>query len=223
MHIRQTNPIFILMKKLNLVCVLVILCLTMVKAQRLDPFTSMSGNYERNGITRMVPYPRITNYYGYTELQGQKDTSLIYFQLTDSITELGVRILSPAPDISTARPGDEVMDIFIDKPAKMKEFFNPVLRLEKLSDGKWLVVAENSDSPEAPPNPDGNRTNAIIRVFNNGNDARKSLGPGLYRIAFTEQKSPDYKGSYMLSVGSLEQEPEIELSTNLQDFEPADH
>lgn len=223
MHIRQTNLIFILMKKIILVCAIFILCLTMVKAQRLDPFTSMSGNYERNGITRMVPYARITNYYGYTDLQKQQDTIIIYFQLTDSIAELGVRILSPAPDISTARPGDEVMDIFIDKPEKMKEYFNPVLKLEKLLDGKWLQVAQNTDSPEAPPGPDGNRTNAIIRMFNNGKDARKSLGPGLYRIAFTEQKSPDYKGSYMISVGTLDQDPEIELSKNLQDFEPADH
>jgi len=223
MHIRQTNPIFMLMKKLKMVCLIFFLCLTIVKAQRLDPFTSMSGSYERNGVTRMVPYPRITNYYGYTELQEQKDTSFIYFQLNDSVAELGVRILSPAPDISTARPGDEVMDIFIDKPAKMKEFFNPVLRLEKLLDQKWMVVAENLDSPEAPSNPEGNRTNAIIRVFNKGHDGKKSLGAGIYRIAFTEQKSRDYKGSYLISVGTLEQDPEIELSKNFQDFETTDH
>jgi hypothetical protein len=177
-------------------------------AQRLDRF----------GKANRISYDRIATYFGYADSlskpdEVRNDTGYyhMYFWLNDSVSELGVRMISPVPEVVMPDRGDLVSENYYENEKDKVNYFDPWISLERsneisiLSDvaktktETWIPLAFNDDSAELFKQPSGNAYNSLLRI--------RSATAGLYRIRFTSYKKGKVRGSYLIQVGATKKMP----------------
>lgn len=211
----------------------VCLLLQTVSAQRLDKFGSISHQIAGNKI----PYPQIKTYFGYVEtdsissyIHNEKKFYFLYFGITDTIQEMGIRLISPVPDVLMPDKGDLVTENYFDNEKDKKNYFDPYLKIEKALDYKttdflkpdtafrWMLLGSNDDAAELFAQPDGKSNNSLLRIVSHTDTTGKMLLPGLYRIAFTDFKNQSLQGSYVIQLGTTGKIFEGKLTTSKEEL-----
>ena len=196
-------------------------------AQRLPLFGSESSKRMYGERTNRNPYDTQGSYFecigdGNTFLQTEngKEFYTLYFFIEDTLTELGIRVLSPVPELTSPNKGHLVTEDFYTSKNKSKGF-NSLLSISKADEPEkrmellqfnqeptWKVIGENDDSKEMD-----NPENSLIRIVNGKNNI--FLWPGLYRIQISAPDKKELIGSFLLQTGII---PAIQLSPLVSDW-----
>lgn len=200
------------MKFFILVFLLVLNGIFDTQGQRLSPFLSVTLNASHPG-GEVVPFENTISYFDYIDLESGTDTLYegqpvyyLYFSLPDDVTELGVRFISPVPELFFADRGDLESDTFQALPKeKRTEWFDAAIKLESLSIEKDHPLHTdskatfNNGSKETPWLPDGKYGNPQIRLITT------SSPKGKYRLSVIVEKqiTTFSGGSYVLQIGTV--------------------
>jgi hypothetical protein len=175
-------------------------------AQRVAPFTSVSGGRGYPHLTRPVPYEKVQTRFEYIDstcafLQLKKTgwSYTAYFEITDSLQELGLRIISPLPDLLSPHKGDVTTSSFDEKPFNDKTGFHAEWYLFKATNNSGeLNFAELKDmTPEKLKD----RTHPEFRIVDNGDSLR--LPPGIYKLILLSRDRNKPAGSFAIQFGSI--------------------
>ncbi|MEO5572000.1 MAG: LipL32 family surface lipoprotein [Bacteroidia bacterium] len=204
-------------------------------AQRLDKFVSETGKVVRINKEQSIPYREVITYFGYIKPGSEPDEirdSLnyynFYFWLSDSVSEIGVRIISPVPDVVMPDRGDLTSENYFENEKNKENYFDTWISLERadsiftkgealLNQKKinWMLLGSNDDSPELFVQPSGKNSNSLVRIVSN---PVNRLSRGLYKIAFTSPKQKELKGSYILQLGMTSKLQETKLVKKLPEL-----
>jgi hypothetical protein len=216
----------ILMKPF-LVFVLLIFCLE-ASSQRLAKFESSQViNSDR------IPYTSQPAYYGCVGDTIFLDSininaTVFYFYLPDSAIEIGVRAISPVPDLTSPRPGDNTDSLFYECSSTNKGYFDPAIILQrgrlktsKLSANifEWITITQNDDSKDLPAQPNLLMRNALLRKQPNTKRKNRKLSPGYYRVVLTNNKSHYIVGTFLLQIGIIEKNKRLMLFNSMEELE----
>lgn len=222
------------MKK-NVLAGIVCLALGMTAtAQKLDKFGADLGKKSVMGKEIRVPYTDIQSYFGYIkpgakpdEVVGGKKMYYVYVWIPVAAPEIGVRMISPAPDSVKPSDKDYVTADYTANATETKKFFDTWVQLEraegilKLEDvaakaktAKWTKIDSNDDSGEMPAQPSGSKYNSLMRITSETSNPTKSLVMGLYRIAFTTYKTGEVEGSFLAQIGAPVKLPGVAISAD---------
>lgn len=185
-----------------------------VSGQRLDPFLSKSHVALNGEAKELLPYEKPVRYFDYikqTDPPAIMDSNMVsyylYFTLSDKVNELGIRLLSPVPELASPNRGDiETESYMALSLAEKSNWFDAgfVLEFGSLSAENTFTMVyhlvENHQSKEAPPQPDGSYHNALYRLV------REDLPAGDYRITLVIERnelSTLPTGSYLLEIGTV--------------------
>ena len=186
-------------------------------AQRLSPFLSLSGNRGFPAITKPVPYEKPQCRYEYIDSTCtfliRKKTGwsyTAYFELKDSLQELGIRVISPLSDLLAPRKGDFVTPAYETKPANITIGFQPELYLFKSKPGN-----ENfAELEDMTPLQLRDRVSPGIRLVDSGNGVM--LAPGIYKLVIVTQDRTKPSGSFVLEFGSI---PKVQMPVLVNSIE----
>ena len=203
---------------------LVALVLALGGCKSLPPFNADLGRETSPMGAVRVPYAVAVSYFGYVQTgtdaadaragNGGKKTLYLYLWLPDITPELGIRMLSPVAGLAAPTNRDFVEDSFRDKAATdPTSYFDPWIALQRCLStaapediakpcGQWVSLGDNDDSAELPPQPGGERHNALLRVASGTDDPLKVLARGMYRIAFGTRKGSDMHGTFLTQLGA---------------------
>lgn len=217
-----------------------VLCLAglAVSAQKLDKFGADLGKKSVMGKEIRVPYTDISTYYGYIkpgaapdEMKNGKKMYYVYVWIPVAAPEIGVRMVSPAPEGSKPSDKDYVTADYTANATDTKNFFDTwvtleraegVLKIEdaaaKAKTAKWVTIDSNDDSGELPAQPSGSKYNSLIRVTSDTSNPVKSLVMGLYRIGFTTYKRGEVQGSFMAQIGAPVKLPGVAIAAKPEDL-----
>ena len=207
-------------------------------AQKLDKFGADLGKKSVMGKEIRVPYTDIQSYYGYIkpgsapdEVKGGKKMYYVYVWVPVAAPEIGVRMISPAPDSMKPSDKDYVSAAYKDNAADTKSFFDTWVTLERAADvlkiedaatkaksAKWITIDKNDDSGEMPAQPSGSKYNSLMRITSSTSDPTHSLVMGLYRIGFTTYKTGEVQGSFLAQIGSPVKLPGVAIAANPADL-----
>jgi hypothetical protein len=192
---------------------------TLAGCASLPTFGADLGKQEISGALQRPPYTAFKSFFGYIAPGAEPDEVLdgkklfyVYAWVPSVTPELGVRMLSPAKRYSSPKDGDFVDAAFTDNP-KSDVYFDTWIRLERCLAAvnpedinkpcpQWVPFGENDDSAEVPEQPNGTRSNSLMRIHSSMDDPTKTLARGVYRIAFTTAKVGEVQGSYLVQVGA---------------------
>jgi len=203
-----------------------------VTAQKLDKFGADMGKKSLMGKEIRVPYTDLTSYFGYIkpgakpdEVKGGKKMYYVYVWIPVAAPEIGIRMISPAPDSVKPSESDYVTEDFKTNSADTKNFFDTWVTFEraenivKLADvaakaktAKWSTIESNDDSSEMPAQPSGSKYNSLMRITSDTSNPMKSLVMGLYRIGFTTYKTGEVQGSFLAQIGAPIKLPGVAIS-----------
>lgn len=193
-----------------------------VSGQRLDPFLSKSYVALNGEARESLPYEKPVRYFDYIKHEyppaitdSQVVSYYLYFTLPEKVNELGIRLLSPVPELTSPNSGDiETESYMALNLAAKSNWFDAGIILEygEISDeNRFKVIyhlGENHQSHEVPPQPNGKHHNALYRLV------REDLPSGTYRITLViERKEPTTfpTGSYLLEIGTV---PAVKIEVN---------
>ena len=221
------------MKNIRLIIVLYFFAAaTISNAQRLDRFGAETGSSNRNGSVHRLGYTDIKSYYGYIEpgsvpdkLSGGRFYYYLYFYISDTLPEIGVRMIAPVPELISPDKGDFASENYFAMEKEKSLSFNTWIELEraeqikskeeiseKIDDATWKLLGFNDDAEEM-----FNKTNSLLRLKSN---PREPLIPGLYRVAFTSSgKKEEVKGGFLIQVGSTVLLPGVKLTKQLEELD----
>jgi len=206
---------------------------TDMNAQELGKFES-SITKKVGPKTVAVPYTDVVSYLGYAaagnedeEKEGKK-FYYIYVWIPAVAPELGVRMMSPAPE-KAPKNATEAAEYVANKDSK--DFFDTYITLERSNiaskDGiteegaasaKWTTLAKNDDSSDMPKNPGGQAYNSLLRYESETGDPLKALTAGLYRIGFTTYKKGDVNGTFVAEVASPVKLPGVAVAKTIPEL-----
>lgn len=196
-------------------------------AQRLPLFGSETSQRKYGDRVNRNPYDASLSYFECIDMgntfvvkENEKEFYTLYFFMEDTLTELGIRVLSPVPELTSPNKGHLATEDFYNSKNKNKGF-NSLLRISK-ADGlekrnelinystelSWKLMGENDDSKEME-----NPENSLIRIVNGKNNI--FLWPGLYRIQISTSEKKDLIGSFLLQTGTI---PAVQLSPLVSDW-----
>lgn len=196
-------------------------------AQRLSPFGSETSQRKYGEQVNRNPYDASLSYFecidpgnAFVIKENEKEFYILYFFIEDTLTEIGFRVLSPVPELTSPNKGHLVTENFYNSKNKSKGF-NSFLSISK-ADGlekrnellnykaepTWRLIGENDDSKEME-----NQQNSLIRIVNGKNNI--FLWPGLYRIQISTSEKEELIGSFLLQIGTI---PEVQLSPLVSDW-----
>jgi len=189
-------------------------------------FTILGGSaqrLDRFGDANRFSYNKIVTYFGYADSlmkpdEVHNDTGYyhMYFWLSDSVSEIAVRMISPVPVVVMPDRGDIVSENYYEHEKDKTDYFDTWFSLDRAEEIKeqgniavtkntrWLQLGYNDDSSELFPQPSGNRYNSLMRIKSKHDIPGKTITAGLYRIRFTSYKKGKVKGSYLIQVGTTE-------------------
>lgn len=221
-----------------------VLCLALgmsATAQKLDKFGADMAKKSVMGKEIRIPYTDIQSYFGYIkpgstpdEVVGGKKMYYVYVWIPVAAPEIGIRMISPAPD--SVKPGDKdyVSAAYKDNATDTKNFFDTWVVLEraegimkiedaaaKAKTAKWTKIESNDDSGEMPAQPSGSKYNSLMRITSDTSNPTKSLVMGLYRIGFTTYKTGEVQGSFLAQIGAPVKLPGIAIAANPADLTAA--
>lgn len=214
---------------LKFITILVIFPLSLITtgfAQRLSPFESATlSTGEKNNIG--MPYGRTVSYFGYISdstatdsLIEDKPAYFLFVHIPADVSELGIRIISPVPELFFADRGDiEPEEFTALTPIKRNSWFDPGMVLENMtpdSTGKFSygpLKAENFKSKDVPSQPNGKFENPMIRLTN------VTVKAGYYRITLINEKPETQKsGSFVMQIGTVPDVKGIKVSRSQFDM-----
>ncbi|MFY7758236.1 MAG: Lipl32 family lipoprotein [Flavobacterium stagni] len=225
------------MKKLLALCVMIGLS---AQAQKLDKFGADLAKKSVMGKEIRVPYTDLISYYGYIkpgskpdEVKGGKKMYYLYVWIPIAAPEIGVRMISPAPE--NAKPTDkDYVSADFSANAERTSYFDTwvtferaegILKLEdvaaKAKTAKWTTIESNDDSSEMPAQPSGSKYNSLMRITSDPSNPTKSLVMGLYRIGFTTYKTGEVQGSFLAQLGAPVALPGVAVATKPEDLAAA--
>lgn len=225
------------MKKLLALCVMIGLS---AQAQKLDKFGADLAKKSVMGKEIRVPYTDLISYYGYIkpgskpdEVKGGKKMYYLYVWIPIAAPEIGVRMISPAPE--NAKPTDkDYVSADFTANAERTSFFDTwvtferaegILKLDdvaaKAKTAKWTTIESNDDSSEMPAQPSGSKYNSLMRITSDPSNPTKSLVMGLYRIGFTTYKTGEVQGSFLAQLGAPVALPGVAVATKPEDLAKA--
>lgn len=196
-------------------------------AQRLPLFGSETSQRKYGEQVNRNPYDASLSYFecidsvnAFVVKENEKEFYTLYFFIEDTLTELGIRVLSPLPELTSPNKGHLATEDFYNSKNKNKGF-NSFLSISK-ADGlgkrneflqfkdepTWKLMCENDDSKEME-----NPENSLIRIVNGKNNIY--LWPGLYRIQISTSDKKELIGSFLLQTGII---PAIQLSPLVSDW-----
>lgn len=226
------------MKK-NVLALLVCLgTLSVATAQKLDKFGADLAKKSMMGKEIRVPYTDLNSYFGFIkpgakpdEVKGGKKMYYVYVWIPIAAPEIGIRMISPAPDSVTPTDKDYVTADYTANKADTKSFFDTwvtferaegVLKLEdaaaKAKTAKWTSIETNDDSSEMPAQPSGSKYNSLMRITSDTSNPTKSLVMGLYRIGFTTYKTGEVQGSFLAQIGAPIKLPGVAIAAKAEDL-----
>lgn len=225
------------MKKLFTLLLLVGLTAT---AQKLDKFGADLAKKSVMGKEIRVPYTDLISYFGYIkpgskpdEVKGGKKMYYLYVWIPIAAPEIGVRMISPAPESVKPSDKDYVAADFTTN-AERTSFFDTWVTLEradgifkiedvaaKAKTAKWTTLDTNDDSGEMPAQPSGSKYNSLMRITSDPSNPAKSLIVGLYRIGFTTYKTGEVQGSFLAQLGAPVSLPGVAVATKPEDLAAA--
>ncbi|MFN0190318.1 MAG: LipL32 family surface lipoprotein [Bacteroidia bacterium] len=200
---------------------------SLCNAQRLAPFGSETNKREYGERINRSPYDASVSYFecidsvnSFVVKENEKAFYTLYFFIDDTLTELGIRVLSPLPELTSPNKGHFATENFYTSKNKSKGF-NSFLSISK-ADGlekrnellnykaepTWKLMGENDDSKEME-----NQENSLIRLINGKNNV--FLWPGLYRIQISTSEKKELIGSFLLQTGTI---PAAQLSPFVSDW-----
>jgi len=211
------------------------LCLAIgitMNAQKMDKFGADLGKKSLMGKEIRVPYTDMTNYFGFVkpgaapdEVKGGKKMYYVYVWVPIAAPEIGIRMISPAPDSVKATDADYQTDDYKANATDTKSFFDTWVTFEraegifKLDDvaakaktAKWTTIETNDDSSEMPAQPSGSKYNSLMRITSDTSNPLKSIVMGLYRIGFTTYKTGEVQGSFLAQIGAPIKLPGVAIS-----------
>ena len=215
------------MKPTSISLLFLLLYSSLCCAQRLAPFGSETNKREYGERVNRNPYDASLSYFEYIDSvnafvvnENGKEFYTLYFFIEDTLTELGIRVLSPLPELTSPNKGHLATEDFYNSKNKNKGF-NSFLSISK-ADGlekrnellnykaepTWKLIGENDDSKEMD-----NPENSLIRIVNGKNNI--FLWPGLYRIQISTSEKKDLIGSFLLQTGTI---PAVQLSPLVSDW-----
>ena len=215
------------MKSLIFVISILLLCSSLANAQRLSPFGSETNKRTYGEQVNRNPYDASLSYFecidfgnAFVVKENGKEFYTLYFFIDDTLTEIGFRILSPVPELTSPNKGHLVTEDFYNSKNKNKGF-NTFLSISK-ADGlekrndlllikaepTWKIIGESDDSKEME-----NPENSLIRIVNGKNNI--FLWPGLYRIQISAAEKEELIGSFLLQTGTI---PAVQLSPLVSDW-----
>lgn len=207
----------------GLLFVIQIITNTSVHAQRLGLFCT-SGNPG-------YAYPEVVSYFGFFEPGSPADDTLggaevwyLYFWLPVSSRELGVRMFSPAPRLTSPDKGDGVdkdyyrntndtgrFDACIVLQYSRANDFSPAANF-KGDSLFWMNLGGNDDSFRQPlAGTAGRKEDPELRIVADS-ITPKSIPPGLYRVVITARNGRRPSGTFLLQVGSMNKSRSLKIS-----------
>jgi len=210
-------------------------------AQKLDKFGADLGKKSVMGKELRVPYTDVINYYGYIkpgaapdETKDGKKMYYVYVWIPVAAPEIGVRMVSPAPENSKPSDKDYVTADYTANASDTKSYFDTwvsferaenILKIEdvatKAKSAKWLKIDSNDDTSELPAQPSGSKYNSLLRVTSETSNPLKSLVMGLYRIGFTTYKRGEVQGSFLAQIGAPVKLPGVAVAAKPEDIASA--
>jgi hypothetical protein len=217
------------------------LCLAMgltATAQKLDKFGADLAKKTVMGKEIRVPYTDMTSYFGYIkpgstpdEVKNGKKMYYIYVWVPIAAPEIGIRMISPAPDSVKPTDKDYVSADYTENAADTKNFFDTwvsferaegIMKIEdvasKAKSAKWVTIEKNDDSSEMPAQPSGKKYNSLMRITSDTSNPEKSLVMGLYRIGFTTYKTGEVQGSFLAQMGAPVKLPGVSVAVKPEDI-----
>ena len=214
-----------------------LICLVLgmtVTAQKLDKFGADLAKKSVMGKEIRVPYTDMTSYFGYIkpgaapdEVKDGKKMYYVYVWIPLAAPEIGVRMISPAPDSVKASESDYQTDDYKANLADTKSFFDTWITLEraegvlkiedaasKAKSATWNKIDSNDDSGEMPAQPSGSKYNSLMRITSDTSNPMKSLTMGLYRIGFTTYKKGEVQGSFLAQIGAPIKLPGVAIAAS---------
>ena len=203
------------------------LCSSLSNAQRLSLFGSETNKRVYGDQVNRNPYDASLSYFecidsgnAFIAKKNGKEFYTLYFFIEDTLTELGFRVLSPVPELTSPNKGHLATEDFYTSKNKSKGFnslvsISKVDELEKRNEllqfkdePTWKLLGENDDSKEME-----NQENSLIRIINGKNNIY--LWPGLYRIQISTSTKKELIGSFLLQTGTI---PAVQLSPLVSDW-----
>lgn len=226
------------MKKLMLAAAVAVAFTSATHAQKLDKFGADLGKKSVMGKEIRVPYTDLTSYFGYIkpgaapdEVKNGKKMYYVYVWIPIAAPEIGIRMMSPAPEGMKPGAKDFVTADFTANAADTKNFFDTwitferaegILKLEdaaaKAKTAKWVSIESNDDSGDMPAQPSGKKYNSLMRITSDPNNPTKSLVMGLYRIGFTTYKTGEVQGSFLAQLGAPVSLPGVAVAARPEDL-----
>jgi hypothetical protein len=203
----------------GLICLVVVMSMA---AQKLDKFGADLAKKSVMGKEIRVPYTDMSSYFGYIkpgaapdEVKDGKKMYYVYVWIPLAAPEIGVRMISPAPDSVKPSDSDYQTEDYKANLGDTKSFFDTWITLEraegimkiedaaaKAKSAKWNKIDSNDDSGEMPAQPSGSKYNSLMRITSDTSNPMKSLIMGLYRIGFTTYKRGEVQGSFLAQIGA---------------------
>ncbi len=223
----------------NVLAILVCLgSLSITVAQKLDKFGADLGKKSMMGKEIRVPYTDLTSYFGFIkpgakpdEVKGGKKMYYVYVWIPIAAPEIGIRMISPAPESMKPNDKDYVTADYTANASDTKSFFDTwitferaegVLKIEdaaaKAKTAKWTSIETNDDSSEMPAQPSGSKYNSLMRITSDISNPTKSLVMGLYRIGFTTYKTGEVQGSFLAQIGAPVKLPGVAVAAKAEDL-----
>jgi len=198
------------MLRFTLLALLTCTSLGKAGAQRLAPFMSLTGNRGFPAITNPVPYEKPQTFFEHIDstcaFLHQKKTGwtyTAYFEITDSLQEFGIRLISPISDLLSPGKGDLTSTSYDEKKPSDKGGFKPEFYLLK-------AVAKSDDMnfielQDMTPVKQKDRPHPTLRIFSMGN--KNLLPPGIYKLMIFTQDRAKPSGSFAIQFGSIPRTP----------------
>ena len=215
--------------------------LATVNAQKLDKFGADLAKKSVMGKEIRVPYTDLTSYYGYIkpgskpdEVKNGKKMYYVYVWVPVAAPEIGIRMISPAPDSMKPSDKDYVSADYTANASDTKNFFDTWVTFEraegifKLEDvaakaktAKWTTLESNDDSSEMPAQPSGSKYNSLMRITSEPSNPTKAIVMGLYRIGFTTYKTGEVQGSFLAQLGAPVKLPGVAVAVKPEELAKA--
>ena len=218
----------------GLVCMLAI----SVNAQKLDKFGADLAKKNVMGKEIRVPYTDLTNYFGFIkpgsapdEVKGGKKMYYVYVWIPVAAPEIGIRMISPAPDSVKPNDNDYKSADYIANAADTKSFFDTWITFEKAQGimkiedvaakaktASWTTIETNDDSGDMPAQSSGSKYNSLMRITSEVSNPTKAIVMGLYRIGFTTYKTGEVQGSFLAQIGAPIKLPGVAVASKPEDL-----
>lgn len=156
-----------------------------------------------------VPYGDIKTFFAFIDSGSLGSYPfIIYFEIPDSCEELGLRVFSPVPELTSPNKGDQSTENYFERKDKWGKTFDPAIKLFRATNYKpenhavnkeynWQIIGNNDDSKEMPSQPNLKNGNALVRLT----PKSRQVPPGLYKVEIDDNKNANWFGSFMLNVG----------------------